>query len=488
MKMRNDYKIVIGLEIHAQLLTKTKMFCGCSTEYSFDDPNTNVCPVCMGMPGALPITNEQAIRFGVKAALALNCRVNLYSRFDRKNYFYPDLPKGYQISQYKYPLAEHGYLPIETPNGEKKVRIRRLHLEEDAGKLIHQSDKIDTAEYSLVDLNRAGIPLAEIVTEPDMASPREARIFMEKLRNILRYIDVCNGNLEEGSLRCDANISLVDPETGRSTPRIEVKNINSFKFVEHALEYEANRLRRFFEGDKDVVRETRGWDSKLQMTISQRGKEEENDYRYFPEPDIPPIVLREEFIEEIKGELPELPDAKKKRFMQMYNIPEYDASILVSSKELANFFEECCAKYDKPKIVSNWIMTEVLRELKERGVEINETKITSKHLVELLKEIDKGTISANTAKSVLERAFETGEMPNEIVEKQGLKQISNADEIRKIVQKVVEENPKVVAQYRGGKTKAMAFFIGQVMKVTRGKANPKMVNQLVKEALESPEE
>ncbi|MCD6239647.1 MAG: Asp-tRNA(Asn)/Glu-tRNA(Gln) amidotransferase subunit GatB [Thermotogae bacterium] len=484
--MANEYEIVIGLEIHAQLLTRTKMFCGCSTEYAFNEPNTNVCPVCMGMPGALPITNEEAIRFGVKAALAINCHVNLYSRFDRKNYFYPDLPKGYQITQYKYPLAEHGYLTIETSIGEKKIRIRRLHLEEDAGKLMHQADKIDTAEYSLVDLNRAGVPLAEIVTEPDMSSPQEAKIFMEKLRNILRYTEVCNGNLEEGSLRCDANISLRDPETGNVTPRVEVKNINSFKFVERALEYEASRLKGYFEGDKDVIRETRGWDSKLQKTISQRSKEEENDYRYFPEPDIPPVVLTSEYIENARKELPELPDAKKKRFVQTYNIPEYDASILVSTKELAAFFEECCANYDKPKEVSNWIMTEVLKELKDREIEINDAKVTPKHLIGLLTEIDRGMISKSAAKSVLAKAFETGMMPGEIIEKEGLKQISNTDEIQKIVEKVIEENPKVVAQYKGGKTKAITFFIGQVMKAMRGKANPKIVNQLVKEILDKP--
>lgn len=478
------YRCVIGLEIHVQLSTKTKAFCSCPADVFDLPPNTAICPVCTGQPGALPVPSEEMIRYAVKAALALNCRINLYSRFDRKNYFYPDLPKGYQISQYFYPIATGGYLEIDGDEGRKKVRIRRLHIEEDAGKLMHEGDSITKATYTLVDMNRCGVPLIEIVTEPDISSPREARVFMEKLRSIVRYIGVSSGDMEKGALRCDANISVVDTQTGRQSNRVEVKNINSFKFVERALEYEFNRIVEALERGEDVERETRGWDMSTKTTVSMRGKEEESDYRYFPEPDIPPIVLTEEYVENVKKEIPELPDEKALRFVREYGLPEYDARVLTASRELADFYEECVRTVGRPKELSNWIMTEVLRELNERNLEITQTKLTPQHFADLFKLMDEGKISIKIAKDIFPEVFETGKMPSQIVREKGLEQISDEKLIEEIVRKAMAENPDAVQQYRDGKKKVMGFFVGYVMRETKGKANPELVNKIAQKLLE----
>jgi aspartyl-tRNA(Asn)/glutamyl-tRNA(Gln) amidotransferase subunit B len=478
------YRPVIGLEIHVQLSTKTKAFCSCPADVFELPPNTAICPVCTGQPGALPVPNEEMIRFAVKTALALNCKIHKYSRFDRKNYFYPDLPKGYQISQYFYPIATEGFLEIDGDEGRKKVRIRRLHLEEDAGKLVHEGDSITRASYSLVDMNRCGVPLIEIVTEPDISSPREARVFMEKLRSIVRYLGVSTGDMEKGALRCDANISVVDTETGRQSNRVEVKNMNSFRFVEKALEYEFERIVKAMERGEDVERETRGWDMTTKTTVSMRGKEEESDYRYFPEPDIPPVVLSDEYLEEVKKELPELPDEKAERFMREYDLPEYDAKVLTSSKELAEFFEECVKVVNRPKDLSNWIMTEVLRELNERNIEITESKLTPQHFADLFKLMDEGKISIKIAKEIFPEVFETGKMPSQIVEEKGLVQISDEKLIEELVKKAMEQNPKAVQDYKSGKKKAAGFFVGYVMRETKGKANPELTNRIIQKLLE----
>ncbi|MBZ4661445.1 MAG: gatB [Thermotoga sp.] len=478
------YRPVIGLEIHVQLSTKTKAFCSCPADVFELPPNTAICPVCTGQPGALPVPSEEMIRFAVKTALALNCKIHKYSRFDRKNYFYPDLPKGYQISQYFYPIATEGFLEIDGDEGRKKVRIRRLHIEEDAGKLVHEGDSITRASYSLVDMNRCGVPLIEIVTEPDISSPREARVFMEKLRSIVRYLGVSTGDMEKGALRCDANISVVDTETGRQSNRVEVKNMNSFRFVEKALEYEFERIVKAMERGEDVERETRGWDMTTKTTVSMRGKEEESDYRYFPEPDIPPVVLSDEYLEEVKKELPELPDEKAKRFMREYDLPEYDAKVLTSSKELAEFFEECVKVVNRPKDLSNWIMTEVLRELNERNIEITESKLTPQHFADLFKLMDEGKISIKIAKEIFPEVFETGKMPSQIVEEKGLVQISDEKLIEELVKKAMEQNPKAVQDYKSGKKKAAGFFVGYVMRETKGKANPELTNRIIQKLLE----
>ncbi|AIY87062.1 MULTISPECIES: Asp-tRNA(Asn)/Glu-tRNA(Gln) amidotransferase subunit GatB [unclassified Thermotoga] len=478
------YRPVIGLEIHVQLSTKTKAFCSCPADVFELPPNTAICPVCTGQPGALPVPNEEMIRFAVKTALALNCKIHKYSRFDRKNYFYPDLPKGYQISQYFYPIATEGFLEIDGDEGRKKVRIRRLHLEEDAGKLVHEGDSITRASYSLVDMNRCGVPLIEIVTEPDISSPREARVFMEKLRSIVRYLGVSTGDMEKGALRCDANISVVDTETGRQSNRVEVKNMNSFRFVERALEYEFERIVKAMERGEDVERETRGWDMATKTTVSMRGKEEESDYRYFPEPDIPPVVLSDEYLEEVKKELPELPDEKAERFMREYGLPEYDAKVLTSSKELAEFFEECVKVVNRPKDLSNWIMTEVLRELNERNIEITESKLTPQHFADLFKLMDEGKISIKIAKEIFPEVFETGKMPSQIVEEKGLTQINDEKLIEELVKKAMEQNPKAVQDYKSGKKKAAGFFVGYVMRETKGKANPELTNRIIQKLLE----
>jgi len=468
-----EYEAVIGLEVHAQLLTESKIFCGCSTQFG-NEPNTQVCPVCLGMPGVLPVLNKKAVEYTIKTGLAMNCRIAPYSRFARKNYFYPDLPKGYQISQYELPLCEDGYLEIVIDGEKRKIRIKRIHLEEDAGKNIH-----DPSGYSFVDFNRTGVPLMEIVSEPDIKSPKEAALYMKKLRTILRYLGVCDGNMEQGSLRCDANVSVKPVGSEEFGVKTEIKNINSFRFVEKALEYEIKRqIRVLSEGGK-IIQETRLWDSQAGITQSMRSKEEAHDYRYFPEPDLVPVVVSEEWINEIKKTIPELPDQKIERFIKDYALPEYDADILTSEKELAEWFEEAVKESGKPKEVSNWIMVELLRLLNEEGKEIRDCTVKPSQLAELIELVSKGTINRNTAKDVFEEMYKTGKNASEIVKEKGLVQISDENVIIEAIREVIAKNTKEVERYRAGEEKLIGFFVGQVMKLTKGKANPKIVNELV---------
>ncbi len=482
------YEAVIGLEVHAQMLTDTKIFCGCSTKFG-SEPNTQTCPVCIGMPGVLPVLNKKALEFTIKTGLALNCKISPYSRFARKNYFYPDLPKGYQISQYELPICEHGYTEIVVDGNIKKIGITRIHMEEDAGKNIHGalSEKCsiheDTGNYSFVDLNRAGVPLMEIVSEPDIRSPVEAVEYLKKLRTILRYLGVCDGNMEQGSLRCDANISIRPVGQKEYGTRTEVKNINSFKFVEKALDYEIRRQIKVMEDGRKIIQETRLWDSSTGTTQSMRSKEEAHDYRYFPEPDLVPISVEQKWIDEIKSSLPELPDIKRKRFISEYGLPEYDADILTSEKSNAEFFEEAVKKGANPKNTSNWIMTGVFNYLKEHGEEdINETFLKPVHLVSLSRLVETAVVSGTMAKSMIFEVMDTGKPPEEIVKEKGV-QISDVAEIKKFVDDVIAKNPKEVERYKAGEKKLIGFFVGQVMKLTKGKANPQMVNELLKKKL-----
>lgn len=468
-----QYEAVIGLEVHAQLLTESKIFCGCSTQFGAE-PNTQVCPVCLGMPGVLPVLNKKAVEYTIKTGLALNCRIAPYSRFARKNYFYPDLPKGYQISQYELPLCEDGYLEIVIDGERKKIRIKRIHLEEDAGKNIH-----DPSGYSFVDFNRTGVPLMEIVSEPDIRSPKEAALYMKKLRAILRYLGVCDGNLEQGSLRCDANVSVREVGSTEFGVKTEIKNINSFRFVEKALEYEIKRQIKLLSMGEKIIQETRLWDSQTGTTQSMRSKEEAHDYRYFPEPDLVPVVVSEEWIEKIKKDMPELPDQKIERFIKDYGLPQYDAEILTEEKALAEWFEEAVKLGGKPKEVSNWIMVELLRLLNEEGKDITECSLTPSQLVELLGLIEKGTINRNTAKDVFEEMFKTGKSAEALVKEKGLTQISDSSVIIDAIRQVMSTNPKEVERFKAGEEKLIGFFVGQVMKLTKGKANPKLVNELV---------
>ncbi|HEW91993.1 MAG TPA: Asp-tRNA(Asn)/Glu-tRNA(Gln) amidotransferase subunit GatB [Thermotogaceae bacterium] len=481
----DKYGITIGLEIHAQLLTSTKIFCSCSADVFDMEPNSSICPVCTGQPGALPVLNEEVVKKAVMAAIALNCKINKYSRFDRKNYFYPDLPKGYQITQYFYPIAENGYLTVKIGDESKKIRIRRLHIEEDAGKMLHSADTITEATHSLVDLNRCGIPLIEIVTEPDIESPLEARLFMEKLRDILRYIDVCSGDMEKGALRCDANISIYNKNTLERSPRVEVKNINSFKFVEKALEYEFERIKSLMEKGEKIEQETRGWDFNSRGTVAMRSKEEESDYRYFPEPDLPPLIVNNEYVEQLKNSLSELPDEKIKRFQREYKISEYDATVLSSSKKLADFFEECVKLYNNSKRLSNMIINDLLSLLNEFNIEIDESNIKPETLVDIAKMVDNSKISTNIAKSVLEEAFKTGKSPTEIIKEKGLEQIDDEEFLNSIVDKVIRLNPKAVEDYKKGKKGVVGFLVGMVMRETRGKANPKVVSRIIEDKLKT---
>jgi aspartyl-tRNA(Asn)/glutamyl-tRNA(Gln) amidotransferase subunit B len=462
-------RTVIGLEVHAQLLTKTKLFCSCSAEYFGAPPNTHTCPVCLGMPGALPVLNERAVEYALMAALALHCEIPQRSTFARKNYFYPDLPKGYQISQFDEPLAIRGF--VELPTG-KRVRIRRVHLEEDAGKLLHTETGV-----SFVDFNRAGVPLIEIVSEPELSSPKEARLYMEELRRILRYLGVCSGDMEEGSLRCDANIS-VSPDAQLDT-KIEVKNMNSFKAVEAALDYEVRRQRQILERGGSVVQETRLWNEKTEETEPMRAKEESEDYRYFPDPDLVPLQIDDSWKQKI--DLPELPAAKRARFAQEYQLPEYDIAVLTEERPIAEYFEAVVKLYQHPKDVSNWMMSELLRLLKEqRSLEI---PMKPEHFAQVLQMVRSGQITRTVAKDVIEESFKTGKAPQEIVREKGLGQISDEGLLAEIVTKVLTENPKAVADFRAGKEAALGFLQGQVMKATSGKADPHKVRALLLEKL-----
>lgn len=476
--LREKYEVVIGLEVHAQLKTNTKIFAPDGCEFG-NEQNTQISPITLGMPGVLPVLNRAVVDMGILTGLALNCEIAHKCKFDRKQYFYPDLPKGYQISQYDEPICGKGYLMV---NG-KKIGITRAHLEEDAGKLVHAgADGLAGSSYSLVDLNRAGTPLLEIVSEPDMRSPQEAREYMEELRNIVRYMGVCDGNLEEGSMRCDANISIMPKGSNKFGTRAEIKNVNSFKALERALEYEIDRQIELVEDGEEVVQETRLWDDNAGVTRSMRGKEDAHDYRYFPEPDLMPLEISQEWIDRIKATMPELPEQKRQRYMDL-GLSEYDASVIVAQYELAMFFDEVLKAGGNPKIAVNFLMGEIAAYLKEQKLSINETKLTPESLVELIGLIEKATISNNIGKQIIVEMMETGEKASAIVEKKGLSQISDTGAIKEIAQKIIEANPSQVEAYRGGKDKLFGFFVGQVMKETKGRANPQSVNQILKELL-----
>ncbi len=476
-----EYEAIIGLEVHTQLLTESKMFCGCSTRFGAP-PNSQTCPVCLGLPGVLPVINRRAVEFGVRAGLATHCTIARSCIFARKNYFYPDLPKNYQISQYEEPLCSHGYLDITVGGRRKRVGITRAHLEEDAGKNIHD-EAVTGGRSSFVDLNRTGIPLLEIVSEPDMRSPEEAAAYLKALREIVIYLDICDGNMEEGSFRCDANVSVRPVGRTELGVKTEVKNMNSFKFVEKALAYEAERQIEVLSSGGTIVQETRLFDSRTGTTSSMRGKEFAHDYRYFPEPDLVPLVTDTAWVNAISASLPELPPQKRERFVKEYGIPEYDAEVLTVSKSLAAFFEECVRLKAAPKAASNWIMSELLRELNRDGKDISESPVTPRHLVELLSLIENGSISGKIAKGVFEEVYRTGTLPGAIVKDKGLVQITDAGEVEKAVREAMARNPEQARQYREGKDKLLGFFVGQVMKATKGKANPDLVNKIVKEVM-----
>ena len=474
-----EYEATIGIEVHVQLTTKSKMFCASSRQVS-DQTNEHICNVCTGAPGSLPVVNKQAVDYAILAGLATNCTIAKESAFDRKHYFYPDLPKNYQITQQFKPICLNGSIAIRLEDGSSKViRLNRIHMEEDAGKNIHEGG----GNYSFVDLNRAGIPLMEIVSEPDIRSPKEAAEYMKKLRTILRYLGVCDGNMEQGSLRCDANVSIRPVGQKEFGTRAEVKNINSFKFVEKALEYEIKRQIKVVEEGGRVIQETRLWDSNKGITESMRGKEEAHDYRYFPEPDLVPITAGQEWIDEIRTKLPELPDAKRKRFVSGYEIPEYDADLLTSEKAVAEWFEEAVRLGGSPKAVSNWMMGDLMRLLNEENKGIEECPLKPIQLVDMLKLIDNGTISGKIAKTVFEEMYKSGKEAGQIVKEKGLVQISDAGEIEKAIDEILTKSQREVERYKAGDEKLMGFFVGQVMKATKGKANPQMVNELLKKKL-----
>ncbi|MGE0369450.1 MAG: Asp-tRNA(Asn)/Glu-tRNA(Gln) amidotransferase subunit GatB [Candidatus Dadabacteria bacterium] len=472
-----EFEPVIGLEVHAQLETESKIFSTASTAFGAE-PNSQVTPVCLGMPGVLPVLNKKALELAVKAALALNCTIHERSRFARKNYFYPDLPKGYQISQYEEPYSSGGWLDIPSGEAVKRIRLTRIHMEEDAGKLVHDN----TGSGSLVDLNRAGEPLIEIVSEPDISDADEAVAYLKKLRSILRYIGVCDGNMEEGSLRCDANVSIRPKGSDKLGTKVEIKNVNSFKFIQRAIEYEIKRQEAVIESGGEIVQETRLYDADKGVTFSMRTKEEAHDYRYFPDPDLLPVEISTKAIEALKASLPELPDARRDRFEKDYGLPEYDAGVLTSSREIADYFEEALSHYKNPKTLGNWIMTEVLRELRDED-DISAFPVTADKLAGLLNLIEDGTISGKIAKDVFAEMVPGGGTAKEIVEKKGIKQISDKGELEGLIAGILEKHPDEISRYKGGDEKLIGFFVGQVMKATQGKANPKLVNEILRTEL-----
>ena len=478
-----NYEVSIGLEVHVELLTESKLFCGCSTRFGAS-PNSQTCPVCLGLPGVLPVINKKAVEYTLSTALALNCKASSFSRFARKNYYYPDLPKNYQISQYEEPLARQGYLEFELEGKPRKVEIERVHLEEDAGKLIHgeATENIEEKDMSFVDYNRTGIPLMEIVTFPVISSPEEAYQYLVNLKKILKYLKVSDCNMEEGSLRCDANISLAPKGEKRGT-KTELKNMNSFKEIREALALEIKRQSYLLDKGKRIIQETRLWDSKKKKTYPMRSKEWAHDYRYFPEPDLLPLEIEEKWIEELKAKLPELPQARCQRFIREYSLPPYDAGVLTDSKELADYFEECLKSFPQPKQVSNWIMGEFLRLLKEENITVEKVKVNPTQISKLLKYLKKGTISGKLAKVIFEEMFKTGREAKEIIKLQGLKQITNEKSLRKVIEEVLEQNPQAVSDFKKGKGKALGYLVGELMKKTKGKANPGLVNKLLREKL-----
>ena len=477
-----NYEAVIGLEIHSELKTNTKIFCGCATKFGAEQ-NTQVCPVCLGLPGVLPVLNKRVVEFAIKAGLALNCTIHKYSKFDRKNYYYPDLPKNFQTSQYDLPIAEHGYVDIETENGAKRIRILRIHMEEDAGKLVHSGATITDSLTSNVDYNRTGVPLIEIVSEPDMSTPEEARAYMEKIKSILEYIDVSNCRMEEGNLRADLNISLRPIGEKTLGTKAEMKNINSFTAVEDALSYEIERQEEILEDGGHIVQETRTWDPERGITKSMRSKEEAHDYRYMPEPDLVPIVTSEEEIEAYRKALPELPDARRERYMEAFGLSAYDAGILTASRALAEYFEACLADGADAKGAANWIMGDLAKNLNAEGKTIEQSPVEASRLAQMLKLIEKGTISSKIAKKVFAEMWTSSDAPEKIVEDKGLVQITDTKAIEAIVDAVIAANPKPVADYKSGNKKAVGALVGQVMKQSKGKANPQLVNQLLADKL-----
>ena len=481
MNRELTYEAVIGLEVHAQLLTASKIFCGCSTRFG-EAPNSQTCPVCLGLPGVLPVLNKKAVEFAIRTALAVRGSIAAHSVFARKNYFYPDLPKDYQISQYELPLSTGGFVEINNNGMARRVRIRRVHLEEDAGKLLH-AGTMDRAEYSLVDFNRCGVPLIEMVTEPDLRTPEAAAEFLKEFRATLQYLGVSQGNMEEGNLRCDANVSVRPAGSLELGVKTEVKNMNSFKNVQRALEYEIERQIRLLKSGQPIVQETHLWDATQGITLPMRGKEEAHDYRYFPEPDLVPLEISPAWVEEIAASLPEFPAERRQRFVQVYGLPEYDAAVLTASKALANFFEECTHRHRDVKLVSNWIMSELLGYLNREGKEITESPVTPAQLAGLLKLIQEGVISGKIAKVVFEEMYQTGKSPEAIIREKGLIQITDQEELGRIVDQVLVENPGPVSDFRGGKEKALTALVGAVMRATKGKANPQLVNDLLREKL-----
>ena len=480
--MSGAYETVIGLEVHAQLRTRTKMFCGCATTFGAA-PNTQTCPVCQGNPGSLPVINRRAIEFGIRTALALGCRINLANRFARKHYYYPDMPKNYQISQYEEPLAEHGTLEVTSAGGARVIGIQRLHLEEDVGKLVHEGE-LATARSSQVDYNRAGVPLMEIVSKPDLRSPEEAGAYLRALRAIVVYLEVCDGNMEEGSLRCDANVSLRIAGSEVLGTKVEIKNLNSFRHVQHALEYEVKRQAQALDSGERLVQETRLWDPERARTVSMRSKEFAHDYRYFPEPDLPPLELDAAEVERIRAALPELPAAKRRRFVEAHGLTAYEADLLCQGRGLADYFETAARESGKPKAVANWVLNELLRELPaDDDAAVAACPISPTRLAGLLTLIEDGTISGKIAKDVFEKMFRTGEDARTIVGREGLTQVADAGALGAVVDQVLAQNPKVVDDWRGGKKAALGFLVGQVMKATQGKANPALVNSLLGEKL-----
>ncbi len=473
-----DYQPVIGLEVHAQLLTRSKIFCGCSTQFGAP-PNHNTCPVCLGMPGVLPVLNKRVVEFAIRAGLALGCSIRKTSVWSRKNYFYPDLPKGYQITQYDQPICEGGKLTIDGGGSEREIRIRRIHMEEDAGKSVHDA----AGGESLVDLNRAGVPLLEIVSEPDIRSSEEAAEYLKTLRDVLVYLGINDGNMEEGSLRCDANVSVKRKSATELGQRTELKNMNSFRFVRQAIDYEISRQIDVLESGGKVVQETRLWDTQRNETRPMRSKEDAHDYRYFPEPDLPPLHVDDALIDQIRGSLPELPKAKMSRFRSQYGLSSYDVKILCADRPMADFFEACAQQYKDYKKLSNWFLGELLRLLKEQGGSISALKFQPSQLAALLGSVDRGEISANAGKEVLGEMFLTGKDPSSIIAERGLVQVSDSSLIEAAVDEVIAKNPGELEKYRAGKTQVFGFFVGQAMKAMKGKGNPALINQLLKKKL-----
>lgn len=473
-----NYEAVIGLEVHAQLSTRTKIFCGCSTDFG-NEPNSNVCPVCLGHPGVLPVLNKRAVEYAVKMGLAVNCHIAGKSVFARKNYFYPDLPKGYQISQYDEPLCTGGYIKVYPQSGEEiTIGITRIHLEEDAGKSIH-----DRGSATLVDLNRTGVPLIEIVSEPDIRTAEEAVLYLSAIRQIVQYLGICDGNMEEGSLRCDANISIRQKGETKLGTKTEVKNMNSFRGVERAIEFEIARQIDLLEDGKEIIQQTLLWNADTNSAHPMRTKEDSHDYRYFPDPDLIPVVLSEEYINEVRTNLPELPEKRRERFMEQYQIPAYDAGVLTQSKSIADYFEQVTARTKEFKLASNWVMVDLMKVLNEQKSGAEDSPVSAESLAGLINEITKGTISGKIAKEVFAEMVETGKEPLAIIKEKNLIQVSDPDEIKKIIRAVMDASPSQAEEYRSGKDKVFGYFVGQVMKQSKGKANPAMVNELLKEML-----